>query len=80
MLKRVLHVIKFLDERGLTFCGANESLGSKHDGNFLGILELISQFDPFLSDHLARFGNSGSGISSYLLSSICEELIGLMGN
>ena len=80
VLKCVVQVIEFLVERGLAFRGANETLGSPHNGTFLGILELLSQFDPFLSDHLARFGNTGSGISSYLSSSICEELIGLMGN
>ena len=80
VLKRVVHVIKFLVERGLAFRGANETFGSPHNGNFLGILELISQFDPFLSDHLTRFGNSGSGISSYPSSFTHEELIGLMEN
>eukprot|EP00731_Ephydatia_muelleri_P013186 Em0007g496a len=60
VLKRVVHVITFLSERGLAFRGDNEIFGSQHNGNYLGILELISNFDPFLSDHIARFGNAGN--------------------
>lgn len=48
VLKRVVAVIKFLAERGLAFRGEDELLGSPHNGNYLGILELISQFDQFL--------------------------------
>ena len=79
VLKRVVHVITFLSERGLAFRGDNEIFGSQHNGNYLGILELISNFDPFLSDHIARFGNAGSGTPSYLSSTICEEIVQLMG-
>lgn len=32
-------------ERGLAFSGNDELLGSPHNCNFLGILELFSQFD-----------------------------------
>ena len=52
VLRRVVAVIKFLVERGLPLRGDNETLGSPHNGNFMGILELLSQFDPFLQDHL----------------------------
>ena len=79
VLQRVVQVITFLSERGLAFRGDNEILGSQHNGNYLGILELISNFDPFLSDHIARFGNAGSGTPSYLSSTICEEVVQLMG-
>jgi len=55
-------------------------LGSAHNGNYLGILELLAQFDPFLKDHLQKFGQKGRGRTSYLSSTICEEFIGLMGD
>ena len=41
-------------------------------------LELISEFDPFLADHIQRFGNPGSGRTSYLSSVICDEVIELL--
>lgn len=46
----------------------------------MGILELLSQFDPFLHEHMKKHGNSGKGNTSYLSANICEEFICLMGN
>ena len=48
VLKRVAEVIKFLAERGLPFRGGNETNGSVHNGNYIGVLELLAKFDPFL--------------------------------
>jgi len=80
VLKRVVAVIKFISERGLAFRGDNRQFGSSQNGNYLGCLELISQFDRFLREHIARFGNAGKGTPSYLSSTVCEELIDLMGD
>lgn len=44
------------------------------------IVELLSEFDPILSQHATRFQNSGSGNTSYLSSTIYEEIIKLMSN
>ncbi len=79
LLLRVISVIKFLCERGLPLRGDDELIGSTKNGNFLGILELMSQFDPFLSNDLKQYGNKGKGRSSYLSSTIYEELISIMG-
>lgn len=75
-MKRVIAVIKTLVERGLSFRGSNKVFGSQRNGNFLGLLELIAEFDPFLANHISRYGNSSKGNSSYLSKTICEELIG----
>ncbi|XP_057188964.1 zinc finger MYM-type protein 1-like [Triplophysa rosa] len=80
VLKRVVAVITFLSERGLPFRGNDEVLGSPHNGNFLGILEVISQFDPFLAEHINKYGQKGRGSTSYLSSTICEDLIKQMGD
>jgi hypothetical protein len=80
VLQRVVSVVKFLSSRGLAFRGENENIGSQHNGNYLGVLELIAQYDPFLSSHLAKYGNQGRGRPSYLSSTICEEIIEIMGN
>lgn len=61
ILQRIIAVIKFLGSRGLAFRGSDQIIGSKHNGNFLGIIELISEFDPLLSSHLSRYGNQGKG-------------------
>lgn len=65
VLHRVVETIKLLAERSLTFRGSNEFIGSPRNGYFLGILELISKFDPFLAKHMQRFGGKGSGNTSY---------------
>lgn len=43
-------------------------------------LELIAEFDPFLSKHIADHGNIGRGKINYLSSTICEEFIALMAD
>lgn len=43
-------------------------------------LELIADFDPFLADHISRFGNKGIGSTSYLSKTICEEFIQILAS
>jgi len=78
VLKRVVETIKSLASRGLPFRGHDSCFGSVHNGNYLMSLELIAKFDSFLADHIVRFGNKGSGSTSYLSHVICEEFILLM--
>lgn len=80
IMKRVVACVKALSSRGLPFRGHDEKFGSFHNGNYLMSLELIAEFDPFLAKHISRYGNPGSGHTSYLSSTICEEFIQLMGN
>lgn len=80
VLERVVAVVKFISERGLSFRGGDERFGSVNNGNYMGLLELVSQFDPFLKEHITRFGNAGRGNPSYLSSTICEEFVNLMGD
>ena len=79
VLRRIVEVIKFLAERGLPFRGDDERLGSPHNGNFLGILELMSKFDPFLKEHLEKYGSKGKGNVSYISKTIYEDLKKQMG-
>jgi len=80
VLRRVVAVIIFLSERGLVFRGDARIFGSKHNGNFMGCLEVIAQFDPFFAKHISEFGNAGRGTPSYLSSTIFEEIIKLIAN
>ena len=59
VLKRVMAVVKLLCERGLPLRGGYEVFGSQN-GNFLGLLEFLAEFDDFLADHTCRFGNYGN--------------------
>ena len=79
VLERVVEVIKFLAERGLPFRGSDETVGSPQNGNYLGLLELLAKFDPFLAQHINAHGNKGKGHTSYLSKDVCEEFISLIG-
>ena len=79
VLHRVVHVVKFLATCGLAFRGSEEKIGSPINENVLGIIELISQYDPFLAEHLVKYRNLRSGKTSYLSKTIFEELIHLTG-
>ncbi|MEL7308383.1 MAG: DUF4371 domain-containing protein, partial [Pseudomonadota bacterium] len=80
VLRRLVSVLKFACERGLALRGDDENIGSPHNGNYLGLLELLSEYDDFLKQHIRKLANCGSGHTNYLSSTICEELVTLMGN
>ncbi|XP_025420710.1 zinc finger MYM-type protein 1-like [Sipha flava] len=79
VLKRIVAVVKFLASRRLGFRGDDEMLGSQNNGNYLGCLELISEFHPFLADHIQNYGNRGKGSTSYFSANICKEFINIIG-
>ena len=56
----------------------DERFGSDKNGNYLGILELLAKFDPFLAQHIQKYAGGGKGSTSYLSKTICEELIEMM--
>ena len=45
----------------------------------MGILEVLAKYDPFLATHIDKYGIPGRGKTSYLSSTICEEMIFQMG-
>ena len=49
-----------------------------HNGNYLGIIELLAEHDTFLAEHIQRRANKGKGHVSYLSSTICNEFIELL--
>jgi len=69
----------FLCERGLPIRGDDEVIGSVHNGNYLGVMELLSKYDTFLAAHLHKHANKGSGNVNYLSSTVCNELINVLG-
>lgn len=58
ILTHVLDTILFLGERGLALRGESHIVGEPNNGNFLGILELISHYDPILRQHLEKVKKS----------------------
>ena len=54
-------------------------MGSAANGSYLGMLELLAQYYDFLKQHIHKHANLGSGHTNYFSSTICEELVQLMG-
>ncbi len=50
---------KFLSVRSLASRGNNEQFGCTANDNFIGALELISEFDLFLAQHIDKYGCEG---------------------
>ena len=71
VMKRISAVICALAKRGLPFRGENEQFVSPSNGNCLDLLELVAKFDIFLLSLI----NQESGNPSYLLKTICKELL-----
>lgn len=80
IIYRVIAIIKSLAIRGLPFRGHSEQIGNPHNGNFLGTVELLAEFDPFLAEHLKFYAHPGKGNTSYLSKTIYEEIILLIQN
>ena len=58
ILKRIIDVILFLGERGLAFRGSSQRVGDSDNGNFLGLIELLSHWDPILKEHVLKVEES----------------------
>ena len=58
ILKRIIDVILFLGERCLAFRGSSQRIGDSNNGNFLGMIELLSHWDPILKEHVLKVEES----------------------
>ena len=77
VLERLIDIALFLLERNLAFRGSEEVLGSPHNGNFLGIFELLARRDPMLKELQDRVKNKNTK-DHYLSPTIQNELIELL--
>ena len=81
ILTRIIDVVVFLGERGLPFRGSSQRIGDIHNGNFLGLIELLSHYDPLLREHVTKIQVSqekGERLQAHYLSASSQnEFIGL---
>ncbi|XP_065682506.1 uncharacterized protein LOC136095773 [Hydra vulgaris] len=84
LFQRILDVIIFFSERGLALFGSNQRIGDRANGNFLGIIELLSKYNPLLAEHVKHVRESQQCKqrmqAHYLSMRIQNEFIDICGS
>lgn len=77
VLERLIDIVIFLSERNMAFRGSEEILGSQHNGNFLGLFELMAKRDYVLQELYTRVIHKKTA-EHYLSKDVQNELIQLV--
>ncbi|KAF0709895.1 zinc finger MYM-type protein 1-like [Aphis craccivora] len=76
---RIISVIHYLAKHNSSFRGSTDVLYEKNNGKFLGLIEMLSKFNPIIIEHLQRIQNKETHIH-YLGHDIQNDLIEVMAN
>lgn len=81
ILKTISNIILFCAKNNLPLSGSSDKVGDDNCGIFLGLIELISQYDPLLDEHVnnVKHNYSYDKVLSYFSPLIQNELVIIMG-
>ncbi|XP_038644234.1 zinc finger MYM-type protein 1-like, partial [Scyliorhinus canicula] len=79
VLERLMSITLYLAEHNLAFRGTSDTLFTPHNGNFLGLVELLGKYDLTMSKHLRRVVSKETHIH-YCEKNVQNEIINLLGN
>lgn len=77
VLVRIISVVKCLAKNNLAFLGTNENLYEESNQNFLGVIEMIAEFDHAMKKHF-RLIEDKKTHNHYLSQKIPNDLIEML--
>jgi len=79
ILKVVVDGVLFCAKNNLALRGGSEKIGDVNCGIFLNLMEVISHYNPILSEHVKHIKESKKPTISYFSHKIQNEMICIMG-
>lgn len=79
VFERLFAIVRYLSQQNLAFLGSVDQIYQPHNGNFLGLVELIAKFDPVMKEHLRRI-QCDDIHDHYSGKTIQNKLISIMGS
>lgn len=79
VLKRIICAVQFLFKHNDAFRGSSNKVGTKNNGKFLGLIEMMASFDDVMAKHIRKINNQETH-DHYLGPEIQNELIELMAS
>ncbi|KAL3024989.1 hypothetical protein AAZX31_04G154600 [Glycine max] len=74
VLVRIITIIKYLSKNNLAFCGTNDKIYQKDNGNFFSLIDLLAEFDPIMQEHIKRIKNEILQLNDTTGKGLFEEL------